>query len=251
MNINLLLNYTKSSHIFANMSKTSDLKVNNRWKMDSKEKKSLEFRKKKRDTRNESYHNGNYKSNIRYHNNPNEENQQNQIINNEESFPSLFGEGNEDIASKVKSEYLEKIKIQKEKDENYNKNILKDGWIAYRMNKGSTNMKVTRDGINYFNSLRETYTEEEWKEKEKFEFQKQMNIFSHRMEELYLKRKKESDDYYYETGKLDAFAIVEKEREEYEEYLKKFDEIEEEEQSEDEIIEDHDYNSENEHYKKR
>ena len=66
MNINLLLNYTKSSHIFANMSKTSDLKVNNRWKMDSKEKKSLEFRKNKRDTRNESYYNDNYKSNINF-----------------------------------------------------------------------------------------------------------------------------------------------------------------------------------------
>ena len=73
---------------------------------------------------------------------------------------------------------------------------------------------------------------------------------SYRLEELYLKRKKESDDYYYETGRLDSFAIAEKEREEYEEYLKKFEEDEEEE-SEESSDEDEDYISDDQYNKWR
>ena len=58
-------------------------------------------------------------------------------------------------------------------EEEKNKNILKDGWVAYRIKKGSNNIQISRNGINYYDSLRETYTDEEWQKKEYEEFQNQ------------------------------------------------------------------------------
>ena len=56
------------------------------------------------------------------------------------------------------------------------------------------------------------------------EFNRNIRIFENRLEEMYIRDKRISDEYYELTGKLDIFAQVEKEREEYEEYLRKFDE---------------------------
>tara|TARA_Y100000992_G_scaffold35921_1_gene20139 strand:+ start:2841 stop:3518 length:678 start_codon:yes stop_codon:yes gene_type:complete len=224
----------------------SSLKENNRWKIDTKEKKSFEQRKRKKDNKNDRYKYE--KPHIEK-----EKKEEELNINSIELFPSLEGEKSKNIDLELKNKYLEKIKIQKELEEEKNKNILKDGWVAYRMKKGSNNIQVSRNGTDYYDSLRETYTDEEWEKKEYEEFQNQMNMFSYRMEELYLKRKKESDDYYYDTGKLDAFALAEKDRLEYEEYLKKFEEQYEniEESSDDETIDDDNYNSDGDFYKKR
>ena len=170
-------------------------------------------------------------------------------IENKEEFPE-FCKTNK-TTDKVSNEYLEKIKKEKEKNEELNKIKLKPGWIAYRKEKKSHEIKVSRDGINYYPSLRETYTDEEWEEKERNEFNKEMELFSYRMNKLYLKRQQESYDYYYETGKLDAFAIAQKEALEYEEYLKKFDEEEEELFEEESEEEDDLVNSDNDEYYKR
>lgn len=224
----------------------SSLKENNRWKIDTKEKKSFEQRKRKKDNKNDRY-----KYEKPYIERKKKEEELN--MNSRELFPSLESEKSKNIDLELKNNYLEKIKIQKELEDENNRNILKDGWVAYRMKKGSNNIQVSRNGINYYDSLRETYTDKEWEEKEYEEFQNQMKMFSYRMEELYLKRKKESDDYYYETGKLDAFALAEKDRLEYEEYLKKFEEQYEniEESSDDETMGDDNYNSDGDFYKKR
>lgn len=224
----------------------SSLKENNRWKIDTKEKKSFEQRKKKKENTNDRY-----KYEKPYIERKKKEEELN--MNSRELFPSLESEKSKNIDLELKNNYLEKIKIQKELEDENNRNILKDGWVAYRMKKGSNNIQVSRNGINYYDSLRETYTDKEWEEKEYEEFQNQMKMFSYRMEELYLKRKKESDDYYYETGKLDAFALAEKDRLEYEEYLKKFEEQYEniEESSDDETMGDDNYNSDGDFYKKR
>lgn len=221
----------------------SSLKENNRWKIDSKEKKSFDQQKRKRVSRNNNYerNQANSKKSIV---------KENLNVNDEDSFPSLISEESKKIDEELKSKYLEKIKIQKEIEEEKSKNTLKNGWIAYKMKKGTNKIQVSRNGIDYYDSLRETYTEEEWEEKERQEFNKEIKIMSYRLEELYLKRKKESDDYYYETGRLDSFAIAEKEREEYEEYLKKFEEDEEEE-SEESSDEDEDYISDDQYNKWR
>ena len=149
-------------------------------------------------------------------------------MNNETLFPSLLNEENEIMQTQLKNDYLEKIKIQKKIDEDKNKNMLTPGWISYKREKGTHQTKVSRDGINYFDSLQETYTEEQWKEKERNELDESIQLFSYNMAQLHQQRKQESDDYYYETGELDTFAIVEIEQAEYEEYLKQFDEPEEE-----------------------
>ena len=149
-------------------------------------------------------------------------------MNNETLFPSLLNEENKIMTTQIKNDYLEKIKIQKKIDEDKNKNMLTPGWISYKREKGTHQTKVSRDGINYFDSLQETYTEEQWKEKERNELDESIQLFSYNMAQLHQQRKQESDDYYYETGELDTFAIVEIEQAEYEEYLKQFDEPEEE-----------------------
>ena len=218
------------------MSKNTNLRVNNRWKMDTKEEMSYDQRKKrKNDTKRRS------KFDMLVTQEKKEENKQLNIFNNE-LFPELvkveqIGDG--------KNDYLEKIKKQKELDEVKIK--LKPGWVEYRKRKDNNKIEISRDGINYHNSLRETYTVEEWDKKEKAEFNKEMQLISQRLDALYLKRKKESDDYYYETGNLDSFALAEIDSIEYEKYVKKFDDdaLEMQESSDDEYSDEEGYDSDN------
>lgn len=216
----------------------SKLVENNRWKVDTKEQNSWETKKKREKPR--------YKQ----RNDPIKKEIKEEInIEKKEEFPEFCKTIK--TTEKVSNEYLERIKKQREKDEELNKIKLKPGWIAYRKEKKSHEIKVSRDGINYYPSLRETYTNEEWEEKERNEFNKEMELFSYRVNKLYLKRQQESDDYYYETGKLDAFAIAQKEALEYEEYLKKFEENEEELFEEESEEDDDLVNSDNDEYHKR
>jgi len=169
---------------------------------------------------------------------------------NVDNFPILCKSN--DPIPEVSNLYLEKIKKQKEKDDVSIKMKLKPGWISYKLEKGKMNTTVSRDGINYYPTIRETYTDEELEKKEKDDFNEEMKLFSYRVNELYLKRKKESDNYYHDTGELDSFAIAEIEALEYEEYSKKFEDNEEdiidsESEDEEDIL-----NSDNEEtYKKR
>lgn len=221
------------------MSKSDNLKVNNRWKMDSKERRSFDQRKKKR----ENISNRSKFDMIKIEDKKIEDKKREELnMLNEESFPELvkavpIGNG--------KNDYLEKIKKQKELDEVKVK--LKPGWVAYRKRKENNKIQVSRDGVNFYDSLKETYTDEEWQRKEKEEFDREMTIISYRLNELYLKRKRESEDYYNETGELDSFAEAELDRIEYEKYVKKFDEeaLEMEESSEDEYSEEEGYDSDN------
>jgi len=236
------------------------LKENSRWKVDSGEKNTVEplhlradtrpdSRNDNRNTRNDNrntrmdsrtdtrYDNRNTRTDTRVdsrYDNRNSRYERPLIkkeevnMNNETLFPSLLNEENKIMTTQIKNDYLEKIKIQKKIDEDKNKNMLTPGWISYKREKGTHQTKVSRDGINYFDSLQETYTEEQWKEKERNELDESIQLFSYNMAQLHQQRKQESDDYYYETGELDTFAIVEIEQAEYEEYLKQFDEPEEE-----------------------
>jgi hypothetical protein len=219
------------------MNRTNNLKVNSRWKFDTKENKSSDKKKRNRD-----YVKRSSKMDM-----INREDRKEVITNNfdlfnTELFPELV------VADKIgdgKNDYLEKIKKQKEIDEVKIK--LKPGWVAYKREKNKNEIKVSRDGINYYNSLYETYTIEEIEKNEKEEFDRDMELMSQRLEALYLKRKKESSDYYYETGNLDSFALAEIDRIEYDKYVEKFDKeyMELQEISDDEYSDEDGYDSDN------
>ena len=241
----------------------SKLVENKRWKVDNKEQKSLQ-KQENNDRSRESYDKSKqrYDKPLQSYDKPRQSYDRsrqsydrsslyikNINIENKEEFPEFCKTIK--TTDKVSNEYLEKIKKEKEKNEELNKIKLKPGWIAYKKGKNSNQINISRDGINYYPSLRETYTDEEWEEKEKNEFNKEMKLFSYRVNKLYLKRQQESDDYYYETGKLDTFAIVQRQALEYEEYLKKFDENEEELFEEESEEDDDLVNSDNDEYHKR
>ena len=93
-------------------------------------------------------------------------------------------------------------------------------------------IQYSRDNVNWYNSLDETFTPEQLEKmnKQKLEeYEKKMNDdLERKLNNLYEIRKEESIRYYEETGNLDSFAIAEIERQEYEEYAKQFEMDEEE-----------------------
>lgn len=195
----------------------SQLKENNRWVLDSKDKNENKRRKdiqKRKDS----------KSNLQKVHTKEKDIEIN--LNSKELFPS-FDNLNE--KNTVVNNYLEKIKNQKEQDEQSIK--LKPGWVAYKKDKKTNKVMVSRNGKNYFENIEDTYSLQEQEYIKRIEFNRNLDEFTKRINKIYLRDKIKSEEYYYETGLLDIFAQVEKEAIEYEEYLKKFD-IEEEEYDE-------------------
>ena len=86
--------------------------------------------------------------------------------------------------------------------------------------------KYSRNNKDWYDSPEETYSKKELDAINDYEFQKSMDKYTLWCQKDYDRRKRESDEYFYETGKLDAFAIVEKEQQEYEKYCKKLEEDE-------------------------
>ena len=206
----------------------SKLQINNRWKLDNNEKNEWKKKRTKKPIKKEP---------------KNEVKKENLFINNEIHFPSLVENINVEKKD-ISKEYLERVNNIKDHTKDLDDNIkFRDGWIAYKKDKKTNKILISRNGRNYYNTLRETYTEEEYAELEKQDFQNSLKPFLTRINELYKIRKKESDEYYNETGKLDEFAVIEKEAQEYEEYLKKFEENEQEQLEEIYSDDDSDYNN--------
>ena len=94
----------------------------------------------------------------------------------------------------------------------------------------------SRDGVNWYKSFKETFTEEQLEAIREQEEQEMYNKWCERSNEIYEKRRMESLQHYYETGEEDSFMIAERESREYDEYLerfeKQFEEYEEEEEEE-------------------
>ena len=171
--------------------------------------------------------------------------------------------------------YLEKVKITRDQDEAdlflRNKNNWRgDVWIGPKFmkkdkiskeyndylkiaskNASTIIMPITktyysRNKINWYESWEDTFKKEEWnrmnEQLEKERSDKLSEEAEYAFNKMYEKRKRESELYYYETGNLDSFAIVEKEIEEYEKWEEEFnnkfeeddEEIEEEFDEEDE-----------------
>lgn len=222
----------ETSFLHSNVNKSkmdkSKLQTNNRWKLDNNEKNEWKKKKTKKPIKKEP---------------KNEVKKENLFINNEIEFPS-FAENINIEKKDINKEYLERVNNIKDHTKDLDDNIkFRDGWIAYKKDKKTNKILISRNSRNYYNTLRETYTEEEYAELEKQEFQNSLKPFLTRINELYKIRKKESDEYYNETGKLDEFAIIEKEAQEYEEYLKKFEEDEQEQVEEIYSDDDSEYNN--------
>ena len=93
----------------------------------------------------------------------------------------------------------------------------------------------SRDGINWYKSFKETFTEEQLEAIREQEEQDMYNKWCDRSNELYEKRRIESLQYYYETGEEDGFMIAERESREYDAYVERLEkELEEYEDEEEE-----------------
>jgi len=101
--------------------------------------------------------------------------------------------------------------------------------------------EYSRDGINWYNSWNETFTEEELQRMEEEENKEMIQRWRDWIEDKYEQNRIESDRHYEETGELDGFALAILDRLAYEEYEKQFEmeEIEENDES-DEYLEEED-----------
>tara|TARA_E500000178_G_scaffold308489_1_gene322189 strand:- start:448 stop:1161 length:714 start_codon:yes stop_codon:yes gene_type:complete len=100
------------------------------------------------------------------------------------------------------------------------------------------NIKYSRDDKNWFNSFDETFTTSQRDRIKKQENDEELKRFEKALEKIYHKRKQESLEYYYETGELDYFALAEKERMEYEEYLEELEKVYEDQEEVEERLSD-------------
>tara|TARA_Y100000816_G_scaffold291180_1_gene281762 strand:+ start:1767 stop:2429 length:663 start_codon:yes stop_codon:yes gene_type:complete len=109
-----------------------------------------------------------------------------------------FYENNEKIS------YLEKCKIQKEEDIE-SKNTLPPGWIAMKGEKGSREIKVSRNNIHYYDTINDTYTEYELENLHlQEEYENRMNL-ENVLDNIYLKRLNESIIYFKLTNEKNVF----------------------------------------------
>ena len=151
-------------------------------------------------------------------------------ITNEDKIKQLIKEGflpsstEENEKDDVKqTSYLEHCKKEKEKDE-LKKTLLKSGWVSYIYKNGK--IQCSRDGINYYDDIKNSYSEDvkiekEQKEEEENEYELSMR-FCEAIQELDRKYERESYDYYETYNELDMYAIAKLERLKYEEYEKQF-----------------------------
>jgi len=133
------------------------------------------------------------------------------------------------------------IKIENNKSKSYQNymNILKNVQVQpSTIIIPHSKTKFSRNNKDWYDNKEQTYSKEELENIKEYEFQKSMGKFSLWCQKKYQSRKHESDEYYYQTGQLDSFAIVEKEQEEYEEYCKN---LEQEEEKYDEDVSDDEF----------
>ena len=82
-------------------------------------------------------------------------------------------------------------------------------------------IQYSRNGINWHNSFKETFTEEEWNNMLQQEFDEKMEKHSNKMEEKYNKELQAAYQEYYETGDMNTMVQVDIEVKEHEKYLER------------------------------
>ena len=197
------------------------------------------------------------------------------LIFNTINYPEL----SKPIVSNEKDEsskYLEKVKIANEEDYSQlflrNKNNWRGNvWIGPKFMKKEkfsqiyndylkdalknastivmplTKTYYSRNEIDWYKSWEECFKKEEFdlmnEQLEREEREEMCKRAENAFNKIYERRKRESEQYYYETGNLDSFAIVEKQCEEYDNWEDEFNRQFEEEEEEIEEEEEEDYYS--------
>jgi hypothetical protein len=196
---------------------------------------------------------------------------------NQFNFPDLV-EGLElQHENNNSNEYLNKIKLIHEEEENSGKLMLRDKnnwrgniWIGPKFIKADNFSEehenqiksylnvacknassiilplrktyYSRNNVDWYESWEKTFTEDELMNMNIQVEREEQEDFNKRMIEgleiLYQKRKEESDIYYEETGEVDDFAIAEIEHDNYEKWLEEFEKQFEDEDIYEEYYED-------------
>lgn len=147
-----------------------------------------------------------------------------QEFNNDEDFPEIMFNVKDSTQENKTINYLDKCKQHKEDEDKYK---IKPGWVCIQKDK-NMQIQYSVDGKTWVKDMEDLKTDEEKMIEEKnkqIEFNNEINW---RLEQLEIEADKQSLQYYLDTGKLDIHAQVKKEREEYDEYCKQFEENEQE-----------------------
>lgn len=153
------------------------------------------------------------------------------------------------IPEKIVSPWI--LALNKKKEENNNNKYLinpKDEqnwkgniWIGpYALRRNKCQIEYSRDGVNWFNTRDETFSPEELRKMKEEEEQEENEKCYEMQYKLYLQRKRESDEYFLETGEYDSFRLAQIDEDAYESYLKELEKknIEDETLDESEIEEE-------------
>lgn len=130
-----------------------------------------------------------------------------------------------------KISYLDTCKKFKEEHES-NIEPLKPGWLAMK------NGKYSRNNIDYYDTIDETYTQNQKEAIQQYEEMVYVQEFQKILNAAYLKREQESYNHYQETGDYDIFALSLLDHKKYETYAEQFILEDSESSSEDEIYSD-------------
>ena len=125
----------------------------------------------------------------------------------------------------------------------------------YQMNKNVSSFIIPRgkieyskNGLDWYDNWDNTYTKYQLESIKKHNEQEYSNEIFRRMNELHLRRQKESDNLYEDTGELDHFAWAEESSYKYELYCKKLEEEENRAQQEEEEKEEQEGEMNDEYY---
>ncbi len=143
------------------------------------------------------------------------------------------------VDNTIESEKIPTINVNDPK--NWNKHIWV-GPVLRKMNKPNNNysnylkeatkyastivmpfnkIQCSRDGINWYNSYKETFTEDEWNNMKQQELDEITSKYEKKMEEKYNKELEAAYKEYYETGIMNTMVEVDIEVKEHEKYLER------------------------------
>lgn len=109
----------------------------------------------------------------------------------------------------------------KKPDNNYSNYLKQATKYASTIVMPFNKIQYSRNGINWHNSFKETFTEEEWNNMLQQEFDEKMEKHSNKMEEKYNKELQAAYQEYYETGDMNTMVQVDIEVKEHEKYLER------------------------------
>ena len=143
------------------------------------------------------------------------------------------------VNNTIESEYKTEFDV---KDPKYWNGYIWIGPVFRKMNKPSQNynnylkqatkyastivmpfekIQYSRDNCNWYNSYKETFTEEEWNNMENQKYNEVLDNFAKKMEDKYNKELEEAYQDYYETGNMNTMVQVDIESKEFDKYLEK------------------------------